>query len=110
MDRRRKNSLTMSLVVTLCLSQYANPLQASAEENTSEEKGAQRTVLKLNSRATRGDLDAMYLLAIMHIEGAMDDADYEMGVRMLKKAPARRQADSQRMNQIMDNAISGEGC
>ena len=111
MSERIISSLRASLVVTLCLSSPAGTTDPDAGNQLSENgREGSRSVLKLESQAARGNLDAMYLLAMMHVEGDMPDANYDTGISMLKKAAIKGHADSQRMYHFMDNAFSGEGC
>jgi TPR repeat protein len=101
----------MSLVVTLCLTSLAGTAgQETVNQRSESGRESNRSVLKLESQAARGNLDAMYLLAMMHVEGDMPDANYDTGIAMLKKAAIKGHADSQRMYHFMDNAFSGEGC
>jgi TPR repeat protein len=111
MSERMISSFRVSLVVTLCLSSPAGTTDPDTGNQLREnEREGSRSVLKLESQAARGNLDAMYLLAMMHVEGDMPDANYDTGIAMLKKAAIKGHADSQRMYHFMDNAFSGEGC
>ena len=111
MSERTRSSLRMSLVVTLCLSSAAGTTETVTGNQRSESgRESSRSVIKLESQAARGNLDAMYLLAMMHVEGDMPAADYDTGIAMLKRAAVKGHVDSQRMYHFMDNAFSGEGC
>ena len=68
------------------------------------------SVIKLQTAASRGNPEAMYELAMLHVEGGIPNADYDQGIRLLKKAAAKGNQDAQRMYAFMDNAFSGEGC
>ena len=107
MNKTKLKRISMSLVLSL----YATSQAGSAgNEARQEEKTAKRAAVGLQAKAVRGDLDSIYLLAMMHIEGTMEDADYDTGYRMLKRAAAKGHKDSQRMYHFMDSAFSGEGC
>ena len=43
---------------------------------------------------------------MLHIEGAIDDADHDLGVSLLKRASFKVHKDAQRMYTFMDNAFS----
>ena len=107
MNKKTMNSVTMSLVLSL---HAASQVGAAGHKAPQVEKTAERTAISLQAKAGRGDLDSMYLLAMMHIEGTMENADYDTGYRMLKRAAAKGHKDSQRMYHFMDSAFSGEGC
>ena len=85
---------------------------ATADDHTGKAIRSQphRSVISLEAAAARGDPQAMYLIAMLHIEGAITDADYDLGVRLLKKSAAKGNKDAQRMYSFMDSAFSGEGC
>ena len=73
-------------------------------------EASKRAVIVLQSAAARGDADAMFKVAMLHIEGTVVDADYDYGVRLLKRSASKGNSDAQRMYAFMDNAFSGEGC
>ena len=110
MTKGKMKTVTMSLVLTLCAAGQAGAANQGAPLEQNAEKRAKRTAISLEAKVARGDLDSMYMLAMMHIEGTMEQADYDTGVRMLKRAAAKGHKDSQRMYRFMDNAFSGEGC
>ena len=64
----------------------------------------------MKAGAARDDPDSLYWLAMLHIEGAIDDADHDLGVSLLNRASFKVHKDAQRMYTFMDNAFSGEGC
>jgi TPR repeat protein len=99
-----------SLVLTACL---AAPIDATAEPGAITNASAvqsKRAVISIKAAASRGDPEAMYLLAMLHVEGQMPEADYDEGMRWLKKSAAKGNRDAQRMYAFMDSAFSGEGC
>jgi len=71
---------------------------------------SKRSAISIKAAASRGDPEAMYLLAMLHVEGKMPEADYDEGIRWLKKSAAKGYRDAQRMYAFMDSAFSGEGC
>ena len=60
--------------------------------------------------ADQGDTEAMYWLAMMHVEGTITGADYDRGVELLKKSAFRGNPNAARVFSFMENAFSGEGC
>ena len=68
------------------------------------------SVSGLKAAASQGDAQAMYQLSLLHIEGAISDADYDRGLRLLKRSAAMGNRNAQRMYAFMDNAFVGEGC
>jgi TPR repeat protein len=99
-----------SLVLTACL---GAPIDVRAEPGGITNASAvqsKRAVISIKAAASRGDPEAMYLLAMLHVEGKMPEADYDEGMRWLKKSAAKGNRDAQRMYAFMDSAFSGEGC
>ena len=99
---------------TLILAAHVGlPIQASAEPNGIVNFSAvqsKRSFVSINAAAARGDSEAMYLLAMLHIEGIIPKSDYDEGIHWLKKSAAKGNKDAERMYSFMDNAFSGEGC
>lgn len=110
MKGRSKVPLTVSLVMSVYLAQSGGEAAAQAGEEQEGKKSALRSPASLQAGASRGDPDAMYWYAMLHIEGKIEDADYDLGIRMLKRAATKGHKDAQRMYTFMDNAFSGEGC
>lgn len=108
-----KNGSGRSLVISLIMSAYLAQHGAAIAQDVAKKKKpaeSRRSVASLQAGAARGDPEAMYWLGMLHIEGNIDDADYDLGIRMLKRAATKGHKDAQRMYAFMDNAFSGEGC
>ena len=89
------------------------PLQGAHADEAFKKVNAskqERSVITIKAAASRGEPEAMYKLAMLHIEGNIQNADYDTGVRLLKRSAAKGNRDAQRMYAFMDNAFSGEGC
>lgn len=71
MDQTLRKVLCSSLVVAA----YAGGSAVEAGVRA-EEPGGERTVETIRAAAARGDAQALYWLAMMHIEGTITGADY----------------------------------
>ena len=106
---KRRTTLLLPLVL---YSFFGEPVQASAQhvENGSREQSGIEQILDLEGQAADGNLEAMYWLGMLHIEGKISDANYEKGSSLLRQAAARGHVDADRMWSFMNNAFSGDGC
>jgi len=89
------------------------PIGADAQSNDLTNATAvqyKRSVISIKAAASRGDAEAMYLLAMLHVEGKIAEADYDEGIAWLRKSARKGNRDAQRMYAFMDSAFSGEGC
>ena len=109
--RRFKRALAgSSLVLSACV---GAPIQAGVDPNGITNASAtlsNRSVVSIKTGASRGEPKSMYLMAMLHIEGNIPGADYDEGIRWLKKSAAKGNRDAQRLFAFMENAFSGEGC
>ena len=110
----RTKGATSSLVLPLILATlFSVPLMASAENGP---RAGQKTesevesVMTLTTLAQAKDPDAMYWLAMLHIEGKIDNASYDKGVQLLGEAADAGQPEAERIRSFMENAFSGDGC
>ena len=104
-DRKHRHPFFASFVMAALVSGAvpgSETLSADAEE--------QRSLDAIQAAADQGDADAIYWLAMLHIQGSIADADYEKGIELLKSAAFRGNKDAERIFGFMDNAFSGEGC
>ena len=69
-----------------------------------------QSVAEIRSAAAGGDGEALFWLAMMHIEGSIENADYDRGIEFLRTSARRGNKDAERMWSFMDNAFSGDGC
>ena len=106
---KRKTSFLLPLV--LC-SFFGEPALASAEGLDPAIPGHPQPAQleRLRAQAAQGDLDAIYWLAMLHIEGKISGADYSTGTGLLRRAADQGHSDASRMWSFMHNAFSGEGC
>ena len=106
--------VTQAVAVSLVMAAFGGLQLQSVVADEGIKKGSagreKRPTISIQAAATRGDAKAMYQLAMLHIEGAIEDADYDTGVRLLKRSASKGNRDAQRMYSFMDNAFSGEGC
>ena len=105
-----KVPLALSVVLSAYVAQQGEEALAQSAGEERIEKSAKRSAASLKAGAARGDPDSLYWLAMLHIDGTIDDADYDLGVNLLKRASFKGHKDAQRMYTFMDNAFSGEGC
>ena len=99
---------------SLVLTAFAGaPIGADAQSNDLTNASAvqsKRSVISIKAAASRGDAEAMYLLAMLHVEGKIAEANYDEGIAWLRKSARKGNRDAQRMYAFMDSAFSGEGC
>ena len=107
---RLARTLTVSLVAAAFAGVTAPPTGVLAGESSAGIVLVERTVQDTRLAAEQGNPKAMYWLAMMHIEGSIEDADYDYGVDLLRSSARRGNKDAKRMYLFMDNAFSGEGC
>ena len=105
LDKTLRRAFSASLVVVA----YAGGMTSINGARAADE-GALRSMEAIQVAVGKGDLDAMYWLAMMHIEGSFDGANYDRGMELLKSAAFRGNKDAERMFAFMDSAFSGEGC
>ena len=106
---KMRKPLRKALCTSLVLATYAGGSAVVAGVRR-EEPESERTAETIRVAAAQGDAQALYWLAMMHIEGTIAGADYEHGMELLKTASRRGNKDAERMFAFMDNAFSGEGC
>jgi TPR repeat protein len=105
LDKTLRKAVSVSLVVAA----YTGGAALGSGPHASEQVMNQ-SVESVQAAAAQGDIEAMYWLAVMHIEGTIAGADYDRGVELLKTSAFRGNPDAERMYTFMDNAFSGEGC
>ena len=105
MDMPFRKIISASLVVAAYGVTAGLEAGAEAGEDTTD-----RSVAEIQSAAARGDGEALFWLAMMHIEGSISNADYDTGIEFLRASARRGNKDAERMWSFMDNAFSGEGC
>ena len=105
MDKTLGKAISLSLVIAGYVGNSVLDVCAQAAEEPSTV-----SVEMIQTAAAEGDVEALYWLAMMHIEGTITGADYERGMELLKTASRRGNKDAERMYAFMDNAFSGEGC
>lgn len=104
-DRPLGTTITASLVVAAYVVASGLESGAGAGEYTTHQ-----SVAEIQSAAAGGNGEALFWLAMMHIEGSIEDADYDKGIELLRTSARRGNKDAERMWSFMDNAFSGDGC
>jgi TPR repeat protein len=102
-----------SLILPLILCGFfGETVLASAEGMTPglETQPRAEQINSLQIKARSGNLDAMYWLAMLHIEGTISNANYEEGLELLRTAAGQGHEEAGRMWAFIDNSFSGEGC
>lgn len=105
MDKSLRKTLSVSLVVAMYTGGAAADLGPQAGEEAEKS-----SVELVRTAAAGGNAEALYWLAMMHIEGSIKGADYDHGVELLQESARRGNKDAERMCAFMDSAFSGEGC
>ena len=103
--KRGRQTLPISLVLAI----YAG-LTFPGTEVLAAGPDSVRSLAAIQSAAARCDAEAMYWLAMLHIEGRIRDANYDRGVQLLMASAEKGNKDAKRMYAFMDNAFSGDGC
>ena len=104
-DRPLGTIISASLVVAVYGVAASLESGAGASEYTTGQ-----SVDEIHSAAAGGDGEALFWLAMMHIEGAIENADYDKGIELLRTSARHGNKDAERMWSFMDNAFSGDGC
>jgi TPR repeat protein len=104
-DRSTGTIISASLVVAAYVVAGGLESGAGASEYTTVQ-----SVAEIQSAAAGGDGEALFWLAMMHIEGSIENADYDKGIELLRISARRGNKDAERMWSFMDNAFSGDGC
>ena len=105
MDKTLRKTLSVSLVVAM----YAGCAAAGSGLRTGE-KAEKPSVEMVRTAAAGGDAEALYWLAMMHIEGSIEGADYDHGVELLQVSARHGHKDAERMYAFRNSAFCGEGC
>ncbi len=103
----KKFRQTISVSLVIAASAGAVPPSLGSEAAGQD---PDKAVASIRAAAARGDAEAMYRLAMLHIEGKLPNADYDLGVQLLMDSAAKGNEDADRMSAFMASAFSGEGC
>lgn len=102
LDKTLRKAASVSLVVAA--------YTGGAALGHASEQVMNQSVESVQTAAAQGEIEAMYWLAMMHIEGTIADADYDRGVELLKTSAFRGNSDAERVYSFIDSAFGGEGC
>ena len=104
-DRPPGTTISASLVLAACVVAAGLESGARAGEYTTDQ-----SVAEIRSAAAGGDREALFWLAMMHIEGSIENADHDKGIELLRTSARRGNKHAERMWSFMHNAFSGDGC
>ena len=102
--------LTVSLITLVSSGAISTSSETLASELPPEFASSEKALRNVQIAAENGDAEAMYWLAMLHIEGSISSANYDRGIELLKASANRGNKNAERMYAFMGNAFSGEGC